>query len=64
MTDLCIPCGAVEEAHEVRECFSSSAYTSFAVNLKGHGFLAASDSAEQLGNMVARMEARPIPEVV
>jgi len=62
-TESCIPCGAIEEAEEIKKRFTSPAYTSFAVNLKGHGFLAASDSVEQLGNMISHLEARPIPEL-
>ena len=63
MTSRHIPCGAIEEAHEIKSIFTKEAYTSFGINLRGHGFLAASDSVKQLGNMVTRLEARPIPEM-
>lgn len=64
ITNICVPCGAIEEAHEIRNRFAHPDYISFGINLKGHGFLAASNSAKHLGNIIARLKARPIPEIM
>lgn len=63
-TNRCIPCGAIEEAHEIKKSLNSPAYSSFGYNLLGHGFIALSDTLERLWSITERLRARPMPEVV
>jgi hypothetical protein len=63
-TGSVIPCGALEEAEEIFSRLKHEAYTSFGLNLKGHGFIALADNVERLREMMAHVKPRPFPEVI
>jgi len=60
-TNRIIPCGAVEEAEEIKEIFPDRNSVNFYVNLKGHGSLSLVDNFESLKNIP--YIARGMPEV-
>lgn len=60
-TENIIPCGAVEEAEEVKKIQPSLAATDFFVNLLGHGSLALASNVEKLKDIP--YIPRPMPEI-
>jgi hypothetical protein len=63
-TNRCIPCGAMEEVDEIKKINSSPSYSSFGINLLGHGFIALSDTLERLWDMTSELKSRELPEIV
>jgi acetone carboxylase gamma subunit len=62
LTEYMIPCGSLEEVEEISKCNNYGSYSSFRINLKGHGFIALADTVERLKEMTLRPVARPLPE--
>lgn len=58
-TKSIIPCGALEEAEEIKECMGPS----MTLNIKGHGFVAMASSVKDLKGIVFRLIPRPFPEL-
>jgi hypothetical protein len=61
-TKQILPCGAIEEADEIKSLFTDRALNNFSVNLKGHGSLVLVDKVEKLRNI--NYIARNMPELV
>ena len=63
-TDTVLPCGALLEVDEVWRHYADHDCNAFALNLRGHGFLAGARTVARLEELVApaRMKARPMPE--
>lgn len=60
-TEKIVPCGAIEEFHEIEKIYPGSELTNFAINLRGHGSLVLADSIKYLKSIPYR--ERRIPEV-
>ncbi len=60
-TDEIVPCGALEEAHNIIKKIPDKEATNFAINLKGHGSLVLAETVDQLKNIP--YVPRPLPEV-
>lgn len=61
MTSEPVPCGALEEAHLLRELYSLPTATNFAVNLRGHGSIVLASDLEFLKNQP--WQPRQVPEL-
>lgn len=59
-----IPCGAVEEADAIMSTVAHHNTASFAINLRGHGFIAMAASVGGLKQFLDRLKPRPAPEMV
>jgi hypothetical protein len=64
MTREAIPCGAVEEADAILTTVAHHSVASFAVNLRGHGFIAVAASVGGLDQFLDRLKPRPTPEIL
>jgi hypothetical protein len=63
MTSKALPCGVIEEADAIFHRVHDIGTTLFALNLRGHGFIAGASSVEQLNRIIAPIyEARTFPE--
>lgn len=60
-TSRIIPCGALEEVEDIAKVFPNYDIRNFAVNLRGHGSVVASDSLEFMKSV--NYFARPMPEI-
>lgn len=61
-TSAVLPCGALLEANEVWEHFPEDDQEAFAINLRGHGFIAGADDVDTLRQIVTGLVARPMLE--
>lgn len=61
-TETVLPCGALLEANEVWDHFPEPDQEAFALNLRGHGFIAGAEDVDTLGKLLVNMIARPMPE--
>lgn len=61
-TSSVIPCGALNEVQEVWEHFPDHEANYFAINLRGHGFIAGATEPSRLGSLLPKYYARPAPE--
>lgn len=61
-TTTVLPCGALLEANEVWEHFPEPDQEAFALNLRGHGFIAGASELDELRQLVSNMHARPMLE--
>ena len=59
MTHNVVPCGALVEVNEIWDKFPDMELKSFVINLRGHGFMAASDNPEFFETLLPRYRARP-----
>lgn len=64
MTREAIPCGAVEEADAIMSAVAHHNTASFAINLRGHGFIAMAASVGGLKQFLDRLKPRPAPEML
>lgn len=61
-TSTVLPCGALLEANEVWEHFPEPDQEAFALNLRGHGFIAGATKLDELRALVTNIRARPMLE--
>lgn len=61
LTDSIIPCGAIEEADEIKRLFPNPEKINFSINLRGHGSLVIADNLDYLKSI--QYAPRQIPEV-
>lgn len=59
-TDRCYPCGDLREVDEILRCVNGTTQ-SFALNLRGHGFIAVSEGLDFIKGL--SYVARPAPEI-
>lgn len=62
ITDTVLPCGALLEANEVWEHFPEADQDSFAINLRGHGFIAGAEDVATLRTLTTGLMPRPMLE--
>ncbi len=62
ITSSVLPCGALLEANEVWLHFPEHDQEAFALNLRGHGFIAGATSVQELSDLTRGMRGRPMPE--
>jgi len=63
-TETVVPCGSLEEADLIHSCFPDKRRTSFALNLKGHGFIALANEVDALRDLTFNLVPRPLPEMI